>query len=148
MSDAERVMRIYDEHVPGSREAYLNDPTTHYARSMMRYLLAIAEIAMRTEQIPEDVRFRILMTMAVGQPSTPVDAEHRQEITKQLLAAQGASPPRLKPFSAVVGHKPEERTPECCRRTKGASIGCILRPGHGPKHFDGLAEWYDYNLDE
>jgi hypothetical protein len=100
MSDAERVMHIYDQQVPGAREAYMTDPVTHYARSMMRHLLAIAEIAMRTEGIPSDARFRILMTMAVGQPSTPVDAELRMETQKKLLAAQGAGTPWLPPFGA------------------------------------------------
>lgn len=112
MSDAERVMAIYDQQVPGSREAYMTDPVTHYARGMMRHLLAIAEIAMRTEDIPADARFRILMTMAVGQPSTPVDAEHRQEMTKQLIAAQGAF---RAPDWLPLGARRPVRKPRCAQ---------------------------------
>ncbi len=104
-------MRIYDQQLPGSREAYLNDPATHYARSMMRHVLAIAEIAMRTEQIPPDVRFRILMTIAVGQPSTPVDAEMRMEMTKRQLAAHGGDTRLgLPDFAADAGHEAAART--------------------------------------
>ena len=92
MNQAAQVMRIYDQHVPGARDAYLNDQVTHYARSMMRHVLAIAEIAMRTEEIPDDTRFRILMTMAIGQPSTPVDAEMRTDMAKRLLLAEELRP--------------------------------------------------------
>lgn len=105
MSDAERVLRIYDEQVPGVRVAYTTDPATHYARSVMRHVLAIAEIAMQTENVPGDARFRILMTMAVGQPGSPVDAEQRARAAGQLArekmsaaAGLGAWPDALPPL--------------------------------------------------
>jgi hypothetical protein len=123
MSDAERVMRIYDQQVPGSREAYMNDPATHYARSMMRHVLAIAEIAMRAEQIPSDVRFRILMTMAVGQPSTPVDAEMRMEMTKRQLVEATYGLPAVVIAAAAGTDAPK------CRRCR--DVGYVPDFSHG-----------------
>lgn len=112
-SAADRVMRIYDQHVPGAREAYATDMTTHYVRNMLRHVLAVAEIAMITEEIPEDVRFRILMTVAVGQPSTPIDAEQRLEMTKKLVDAHTFAPVKylLQPDFPAVSETHRDEPP-------------------------------------
>jgi len=81
----------YLDQQPGMREALLHDQAQHAHTQRMRMLLAAADRAMDDEDIPEEVRRRVINRIVWGEPEGRVDV-HAQMDRKRKAMAESMKP--------------------------------------------------------
>ena len=76
----------YLDQQPGMRQALLHDPMQHALTQSMRQLLAAADRAMDDEDIPEEVRHRIVNRIVWGEPQGRVDVHAQMDRQGKAMA--------------------------------------------------------------
>ena len=94
--------RILDRHInerylatQGDRWAHRNDAQFHAELSQVRNLITATEAAMKAEDIPEDVRDRVVFRLLYGEPPEVADwqtAAERAQAREQQIDIWGGRP--------------------------------------------------------
>ncbi|MFC8515495.1 hypothetical protein [Streptomyces sp. NPDC057257] len=82
------TLNRYLDQQPGMREALHTDPVQHAQTELMRRTLAAVERALADEDVPDEVRRRVVNRIVWGEPEGRVDFyAKRREVQEQVLAA-------------------------------------------------------------
>lgn len=76
----------YLDQQPGMRETLHNDPMQHYQAQHLRRTLAATDRAMADEDIPEEVRRRVINRIVWGEPEGRVDVHARMDQRRTAMA--------------------------------------------------------------
>jgi hypothetical protein len=90
----DEVMDSHRARMPGAAAAGATDPNYQYHWRLMRTILALADIVMEDEDVPVDVRRRVVRGVVYGGPNV-ADAEHRVATAQQMAKWAQTAPARL-----------------------------------------------------
>lgn len=106
----DRTLGRWLDQQPGMRQALLEDPVQHAQSELMRRTLDAADRAMADEDVPEEVRRRVVNRVVWGEPEGLVDVHAQMDrIRKEVLATFDLPLDLTEAWAAIHAESGEEK---------------------------------------
>jgi hypothetical protein len=103
----DRTLARYLAQQPGTREALLSDPIQHAQAERMRQTLDATDCAMADEDVPEEVRRRVINRIVWGESEGRVDMHAQMDkVRKQISDAYNLPPDLMRVWDAIPSAGP------------------------------------------